>query len=339
MSYACGKVSGVMTATGPDKALRAWLPGYLALAVIWGASFLFIEVGVRELHPLYLTLGRVGAGALTLLAFLAVTRAGLPRDPRVWGHLAFTAAVGVALPFTLFGFGEQRVSSVLAGIWNATTPLVALPMAALAFRTERMTARRAAGILVGFLGVLVVLGVWRDPGGAELTGQLLCFAAAACYGVAIPYQKRFITGRAESGVSLSAAQLLIAVAQLAVIAPLVAGAPPVPSRLSADVIASVLALGALGTGLAFVLNFRVIQVAGATTSASVTYLIPIVATVIGVVALEEHLTWNQLVGALVVLAGVAISQGVLSHRRGRHRVVPLPGGAATAGGAVEPART
>jgi drug/metabolite transporter (DMT)-like permease len=306
----------VSTGSAPDRLnLRAFLPGYLALAVIWGASFLFIKVGIRELHPLYLSLFRVGTGALTLLIVLAVMRVRLPRDPKLWAHLSVVGAFGVALPFTLFGFGEERVSSVLAGIWNATTPLIALPMAVLAFRTERLTARGAAGIGIGFAGVLTVLGVWQGVGGSQLTGQLMCFGAAACYGVAIPYMKRFVAGRSESGVALSAAQLVTATVQLAIVTPLLVGAPPAPTGLSLDVIGSVLALGALGTGLAFVINMRNIRLAGASTASTVTYLIPIAATVIGVLALDERLSWYQPVGAVVVLAGVAVSQGVLRRRK------------------------
>ena len=305
-------MSGVNAAAAPDKAhLSSWFPGYLALAVIWGSSFMFIKIGIRELHPMYVALGRVTAGALTVALVLLITRSRLPRDPRVWGHLAVVGAVGVAIPFTLFGYGEQRVASVLAGIWNATTPLVVLPVAVLVFRTERMTVRRTAGIVLGFVGVLTVLGVWRGVGGVQLTGQLLCFGAAVCYGFAIPYQRRFLSGLPDSGVAIPAGQLAMAAVELAIVAPFVAGAPPSPTRLSADVIASVLALGALGTGLAFVLMFRVIRFAGASASASVTYLLPIVATVIGVLGLGEHIRWNQPVGALVVLAGVAVSQGFL----------------------------
>ncbi|WP_326561702.1 DMT family transporter [Micromonospora sp. NBC_01796] len=308
------------TPSAPDSNVRAWLPGFLAVAVIWGASFLFIKIGVRELHPLYVTLGRAGAGALTLLVALAVLRDRLPRDPVLWLHLTVVATVGVALPFTLFGYGEQRVSSILAGIWNATTPLVVLPMAVLVFRTERMTARRGIGLVLGFVGVLVVLGAWQGLGGAQFTGQLFCFAAAVCYGLSIPYQKRFIAGRPESGLALSAGQLLVATVLLAIIAPLVAGAPPAPTGLSPEVIGSVLALGALGTGLAFVINLRTIRLAGASTASTTTYLIPIFAVLIGVLALDEHLAWYQPVGAVIVLLGVAVSQRLIF--RGRRRAAP-----------------
>jgi drug/metabolite transporter (DMT)-like permease len=308
----------VTTLIGPDTGrapLRAWLPAFLPLAAIWGTSFLFIKVGVRELHPLWLTFGRVATGAAVLLIILLVTRDRLPREPRAWAHLAVVGALGVTAPFTLFGFGEERVSSVLAGIWNAATPLVALPLAALVFRTEVLTRARVAGIAIGFAGVLVVLAVWRGVGGTQLTGQLMCFGAAMCYAVAIPYQRKFLAGRPGSGVSFAAGQLLAALVQLAVLAPLVAGAPPVPTELSPEVIASVLALGAFGTGLAFVINMRTIRLAGASTAATVTYLIPIVAVLIGALALDEHLTWYQPVGALIVLSGVAVSQGVLVRLR------------------------
>jgi drug/metabolite transporter (DMT)-like permease len=304
----------VTTPSAPDSNVRTWLPGFLAVAVIWGASFLFIKIGVRELHPLYVALGRVGAGAFTLLVALVVLRDRLPRDPLLWLHSTVTAGIGVALPFTLFGYGEQRVSSILAGIWNATTPLVVLPMAVLIFRTERMTARRAIGMTLGFVGVLVLLGAWQGVGGAQFTGQLFCLGAATCYGLSIPYQKRFVAGRPESGLALSATQLLVATAQLAIVAPLVAGAPPAPTDLSLDVVASVLALGALGTGLAFVINMRTIRVAGASTASTVTYLIPIFAVLIGVLVLDEHLAWYQPVGAVIVLTGVAVSQRLFVRR-------------------------
>jgi drug/metabolite transporter (DMT)-like permease len=302
--------------SAPDSARRFWfLPGFIALGAIWGSSFLFIKVGVSELHPVYVTLGRVALGAVVLLVVLLAVRDKLPRDPRLWAHLVVLGVVGIAVPFTLFGYGTERIPSLLAGIWNATTPLMALPLAALVFRTERLTTRRAIGIAIGFVGVLVVLGVWQGVGGATLTGQLMCFGAAFCYGIAIPYQKRFVAGAAGSTLALTTAQLLAATAVLAVASPLLAGAPPAPTSVSPEVIGSVAALGVLGTGLAFVLHLRNNRLVGASAASMVTYLIPVFAVLVGVTVLGETLTWFQPVGALVVLAGVAIAQGVVRLRR------------------------
>jgi drug/metabolite transporter (DMT)-like permease len=304
----------------------------LLLAAIWGCSFLFISIGVRELHPAYLALGRVVAGALVLLIILAIKRESLPREPRIWAHTFVLGAIGSALPWTLFGYGEQRVPSLLAGIWNGITPLVVLPIAVLVFRTEKFTLQRAIGLLLGFVGMLFVLGAWQLHGGADLTGQLLCMAAACSYGVAIPYQKRFIAGSKLSGTALSAGLLLCAAVQLAVVAPIVAGhAPPMPWSLSLEVVASVVALGALGSGIAFVLNLRLIRLIGASMTSMVTYVMPIFAIIVGVLVLDEHLTWYQPVGALIVLTGVAVSQGMVSAVRSALRPkTPVEAGIAPA---------
>ncbi len=313
-----GAVSAVVDTTPAGRRL-GFLPGFVLLAAIWGSSFLFIKVGIRELHPLYVTLGRVALGMVTLLVILMVMRERLPRDLRLWGHLTVLGVVGVAVPFTLFGYGEQHIPSLLAGIWNATTPLVAMPLATLVFRTERLTLRGVVGIVTGFVGVLVVLGVWQPVDGGSLAGQLMCFGAAACYGVAIPYQRRFIADHPASTLSLTAAQLVAATALLAVVAPVVAGPPPVVTSLSPEVVASVAALGALGTGIAFVIHLRNNRIAGATVASMVTYLIPVFAVLVGVVVLGEGVTWHQPVGAVVVLLGVSVAQGYRPRLRRRVR--------------------
>ncbi|MGW6281560.1 DMT family transporter [Kribbella sp. NPDC055071] len=309
--------------TTPDKPpVQTWLPTMLALAAIWGCSFLFISVGVRELPPLYLALGRVVAGAVVLLAILAVKREALPRSRRVWAHSFVAGAIGSAVPWTLFGYGEQRIPSLLAGIWNGITPLIVLPIAVLLFRTERFSPQKVVGLLVGFAGMLVVLGAWRIEGGADLLGQGLCMLAAVFYGLAIPYQKRFLAGTALSGTALSATLLLCATVQLAIVAPIATRqAPPMPWTLSLNVVLSVVALGALGSGLAFVLAMRNIRLIGASRSSMVTYLMPIFSIIVGVVVLHEHITWYQPVGGLVVLLGVAVSQGLLGSLRRKQGVV------------------
>lgn len=318
------------TVTTPDSAsdqvpAQAWVPTMLALAAIWGCSFLFISVGVRELPPLYLALGRVVAGAVVLLAILAVKREPLPRSPRLWAHSFVVGAIGSAIPWTLFGYGEERIPSLLAGIWNGITPLIVLPIAVLLFRTEKFSAQRGFGLLIGFVGMLVVLGAWRVQSGADLLGQGLCMLAAFFYGLAIPYQKRFLAGTTLSGTALSTTLLLCATVQLAIVAPLVTGqAPPAPWSLSPKVLLSVLALGALGSGFAFVLNMRNIRLIGASRSSMVTYLMPVFSIIVGVIVLHEHITWYQPVGGLIVLAGVAVSQGLFKNLGGSGRRRPLP---------------
>jgi drug/metabolite transporter (DMT)-like permease len=290
----------------PPVAPRHWLPALLGLAAVSGTSFLFIKVAVREVHPMYVALGRVGLAALVLLVVLAVRGEPLPRGSLSWWHLSSAAAFGVAAPFTLISYGEQWIASALAGVWTATTPLFALPVAALVFRTERMTVRRTVGLVLGVLGVAVTLGSWHPTGTGQIAGHLLCLAAAGCYGVAIPYQKRFLVEGARRAVAVAAAQLLAATAQLAVLAPLVAGPPPALTRLPITAVGSVLTLAVVGTALGLLLSLRNIRLLGATGAATVTYLVPVVAVIAGVAFLGERLAWHHLLGAIVVLAAIAI---------------------------------
>lgn len=332
------------TRTAPDQPrTSSWLLPFLVLALIWGASFLFIKVALTDLHPLYVALARISIGAVTLLVLLVATRDRLPSGLAVWGHLTVAALFLNSIPFTLFSYGERHVSSLVAGIWNATTPLSTLIVALAVLPTERPTRAKILGLVLGFVGVLTVLGFWRGLGGADLTGQLMCLAAASSYGVGVPYIRRFLIGRpvsgqastpgrGTSGPALATGQLLVASLQLAVVAPIVAGTPTWPTHWSGQVLASVLALGALGTGIAFVLNYRVIRLAGATSASTVTYLIPVVSTTLGVMVLGEHLTWNQPVGAVVVLVAVAVSQGFFA-RLGRSAVsTPSAASSASVGG-------
>ncbi|MFI7111857.1 DMT family transporter [Nonomuraea sp. NPDC050227] len=293
-----------------SEATGRWLPAFLLLAAIWGNSFFFIKIAVGALHPLQVSFGRMAVGAATLLVALAVTRRPLPRDPRLWGHFQIASVVLTTLPFTLFAYGEQYVSSVVAAIWNATTPLCTLAFT-LVLRAERATAARAAGLGLGFAGVMVVLGVWQPMAGGQLGGSLACFGAALCYGVGGAYMGRFITGRrSEPPVVLAAGQLLTGAAQLAVIT-LVAGVPLVDTAAPAEVWWSLLGLGGLGTGVAYLLLYRVQAQAGVTTTSTVTYLLPVFAVASGVLLLDETITWNQPVGALVILLAIALTQGAL----------------------------
>jgi drug/metabolite transporter (DMT)-like permease len=282
----------------------SWPTRFVLLAIAWGSTFLFIKVGDEAFTPLQVSLGRVILGTATLVAILAVRGERLPSGPRVWGQLAIAAVLLNVAPFTLFAYGERHVSSVLAGIWNATVPLFTLPIAMLALADERATPRRLAGLGIGFVGVLIVLGVWRGVGATSLTGNLLCLGAAASYGLGFPYTRRYLAHRRDGPLALATAQIVCATAILAILTALFSSAP---HGVAAKHILSILALGVIGTGLTFVLNYSLIREVGATVTSTVTYVIPIVSTVLGVVALGEPLSWNQPAGAAVIVAGAALT--------------------------------
>jgi drug/metabolite transporter (DMT)-like permease len=249
-----------------------------------------------------------GAVALTVLALLRRERVRFSRAE--WLHLAVAALLFNGLPFVLFAWGETRTSSVLAGIWNAATPLFTLPFALLLVRAERIGAVRVASVLAGFAGVLVVLGPWRGTGGGAFAGNLACVAAAASYGLGFAYTRRML-GNAHSPVALAVGQLLCAVVELSVVALPVDGAP---SGVSGRSVASVAALGVLGTGIAYVLNYDVIRRAGITIASTVTFVIPLFSTLLGVAVLHERLRWNAPLGGLVVLLAAAGVQGRFARR-------------------------
>src|SRR3954469_4513233 len=164
---------------------------FVALTLIWGASFLFIKIGVEALAPLQVAFGRMLFGALTLLTVSLVRRESLPNEPRVWGHLVVAATLANTVPFTLFAYAEQHITSALASIGNATVPLFTLLFALVFLPSERPTLRRGLGLAVGFFGVLVGLGAWRGvTASPDAAGMLLILVAAACYGASGVYMRR-----------------------------------------------------------------------------------------------------------------------------------------------------
>lgn len=281
-----------------------WRLAFGVLACVWGSSFALMEIALRDLGPLEVAVGRVVLGTAALAVLVLVARDRLPRFGPVWGHLFVIALLFNSVPFVLLASGQERIPSALAGLINATTPLMAAVATFALLPGERPTRRRALGLVVGFAGVVVVLGPWRGIGGGALAGELLVLGATACYGLAFAWTRRFLSGRPESGTVLSAAQLLLATVQLAVVALLFGTAP---DGIGAPTVLALLGLGCLGTGVMYVLNFHIVRVAGATTASTVTYLVPIVATLLGVLALGETLTWNEPLGAAVVLLGVTVS--------------------------------
>jgi len=262
-------------------------------------------------------LARLMTGALALVLVLAIRRQSPQLGAADLGHLAILGVVSNVAPFYLFAWGEQRVSSSLAGVSNATTPLFTVALAMAALPDERPTAARVFGLVTGFLGAVVILAPWR-PGATlgTLSGELACLGAAACYGVGFVYTRRFVSGRALTPLALAAGQVAAAAVVMALVAPAVATGPV---HLTARVVAAVVVLGAVNTGLAYLVYHALVREAGATASSTVTYLIPVVAVVLGVVALGERAGWNLLAGGAIVIAGVALTEGRLTGRRLRWR--------------------
>ena len=282
-----------------------WRLRFVALSLIWGFSFLLIKVGTDGYAPFQVTLGRLLFGTAVLGAVMAVRRERLPRSARTWGHLLVAAFLLNALPFSLFAYAELTIPSTLAGICNATSPLWGMALSLVALSEDRPTRRRVAGLGLGFLGVLTVLGAWQGFSGLDLGGTAMALLASLSYPVGWIYVHRTLAGTGSSTLALTGSQLFLGTVQLALVTPLFTSFPthfPLMPTLA------VVALGALGTGLAVLLQYGLVQEVGPTTAQMVTYLIPVIATAAGVVLLGERLSWNTPVGALVVLAGAALTQ-------------------------------
>jgi drug/metabolite transporter (DMT)-like permease len=247
-------------------------------------------------------------GAVAVLLVLVWQRGRLPARGRVWGHVAFVGLMTNVIPFTLFGWAETQVSSVLAGLFNAATPLFTAVFALAIVPFERLTRRRVTGLLIGFAGVMVVMGVWQGLSG-DLAGSLACLGATACYGIGVPWTRRHLSIRPEGAASLMSAQLICSTTIMALLCLAFSRTPAGP--ISVQAFGAVVLLGALATGLAFVWMFRVIAIAGSVVSASVTYATPLVSTLLGIVVLGEAVSWNQPVGAVIVLLGAAMVQGLI----------------------------
>ncbi|MEW2292482.1 DMT family transporter [Streptomyces sp. NPDC006743] len=319
--------SSAPTPTAPPGRARGplhWRVRFAFLALVWGFSFLFMKVGTRSFAPFQVTLGRLVFGTAVLAVAMAVKRERLPRGARTWGHLAVAGLFLNALPFSLFAYSELTIPSTLAGICNATSPLWGMALSLVALSEDRPTRVRVAGLGLGFLGVLTVLGAWQGFHGPDARGTAMALLASLSYPVGWIYVRRTLAGAAESHLSLTGGQLLLATAQLAVVTPLFTS---VPSHVGVFPLLAVAALGALGTGVAMLVQYGLVAEVGPTTAQMVTYFVPIIAAGAGVAVLGERLSWSTPVGAVIVLAGAALSQARPGHgaRRARAAASTAPG--------------
>ncbi len=285
---------------------RAWLL-LLALSVLWGGSFFFVGVAVHELPPLTIAASRVGLAALALLAVLRLSGVALPRDPLVWRAFLVMGLLNNVIPFSLIIWAQGQIPSGLASILNATTP-ISTALVAHAFTTdEKLTPNRAAGVLLGLAGVVILLGPDLLAGlGGNVMAQGAVLVATVSYACAATFGRRF-RRLGVPPLATASGQLL---GSSAILLPLVLLAErswllPLPSL---PVLAALLALALVSTALAYVIFFRVMAQAGSNVNL-VTLLVPVSAILLGVLVLGEALSLRHFAGMAVIALGLAAIDG------------------------------
>ncbi len=300
----------------------------LLLAFIWGWSFLLIKVIVESVPPTFLAWGRIVLGLAVILAFLRLGRERFPQR-RTWGHLLVLGVAMSVMPFTVIAWGEEHITSALTAVLNACTPLFTAAFASWLLR-ERLRVPQVAGLAIAFGGVAVLAGLGGgDLASSSLMGSLAVVLGASGYGFGFAYAHRFV--RQLTPMQLSAGQLAAACVLLLPVAGANVAAGSV--RLHWLGLLCLFLLGTVGTGYGYLLNYRTLQESGATTASLVTYLVPVVGVSAGVLVLDEPFSYRLLLGGLIVVLGIALTQGrLLGAREPAPEAVPAPG-AGSGGGA------
>jgi drug/metabolite transporter (DMT)-like permease len=290
-----------------SAATKPWVGMYLVAGLIWGGSFLFVEYALTALSPIGVAFWRTLFGALAMLVAIAIYGSKLPKSFEVWKRLTIAGLLMSSVPFSLFAYAQQHVSSALAGIINSITPIATVIVVLIAFRTEKVKTHVLWGLLIGLIGVLVVLGVWEGFGSNEPLAIIAMLVAVTCYGIGTPYVRNQIAPlNLPTEVSVFGQIGTAAVTLLPIYffeESLFIGS------ISIEAVLSVIAIGALGSGVAYLLYYKVLSTVGSALASSVTYITPIIAVILGVLILREDLHWYEPVGGLVVILGAAISQG------------------------------
>lgn len=281
------------------------------LSLIWGMSFLFMKVGVQDFPPVWVAGLRISFGAAFLLSFLRVTGRSLP-PRRFWGALLVAGFFSNAFPWILLPWAEIRITSGLASILNATTPLFTIVIASI-WDDEVFTVIRGVGVIVGFAGVSLLIDVdVRDLLADNLLAELAVLGASASYAVGAVWVRRTLRG--PSSHQLAAGQL---VAGAVLLSPVVLGTGAPAQMPSMPALGAVVALGVLGSGLAYLLYFRLLTEVGATRTMLVTYLVPVTALFWGWLVLDETFGLQTLAGMGAILFGVLL----VNSRRGQPAII------------------
>ncbi|MFL5186207.1 MAG: DMT family transporter [Microvirga sp.] len=307
--------------TASDWALLA------ILSIVWGGSFLFVGVAVRELPPLTIVALRVVTAASALLLTLRLMGVDLPRTRQVWSAFLGMSILNNVIPFTLIVWGQSHIASGLASILNATTPLFTVIVAHYLTEDERLTGQRFAGVIVGFAGVAVMIGAAAFASlDASILAQLAVLGAALSYGFSGVFGRRFKT-MGIPPLATAAGQVTVSSAILLPTA-LIVDRPWTLAMPSTGAIVSLAALGLVSTAFAYLIFFRLLARAGATNVGLVTFLIPVSAILLGVLVLGETLAMRHMAGMALIGGGLILIDGrLLSALKARFSVKePAPHG-------------
>lgn len=277
----------------------------LALSAVWGSSFMFIKIAVESAPAISVTAARVTIGGLLLLAAAWHAGQSLPRDARTWVMIVLAALFGNALPFTLISWGEERIDSGLAAILMAVMPLVTLVLAHFFTGDERITVRKAIGVLLGLVGLVVLIGPSTLAGlGSDLVRQVAVASAAACYAVNALITKRLL-GLPRRAL---AAAVVMASAGMLIPASIIIDRPWTLDP-SARSIMAVVMLGVVQTAVATMMMFALIRRQGASFFSQLNFVVPLFGVMYGAMLLGERPSANAYAALAVILAGIAIARG------------------------------
>lgn len=285
---------------GPVEALLL-----LALSSMWGLSFLFVELALRDLGPLWIVAGRTAVGGLVLVVLLHLRGRRLPTKAKIWGHLLVLGVMNNAIPWTALAWAQQSLPSGLTALLMAIVPTSTLLVSALV-GLERITNQRLLGLLLALGGVgAIVAEDLEQPG--RIVAVLVVVAATMLYASGAVYAKSFVSGSVPPLV-LASGQVLSAALVTIPLAFMLETTVPTPARLAGTTLVAVGLLGALGTGLAFLVFYTLIERVGATNATMTTYLIPLVAIAAGAIVLGERLGLAAAIGGALIVSGIWLAQ-------------------------------
>lgn len=274
---------------------------FLALGFFWGSSYLFIKFAVDDFGTFTLVALRLVVGAVLLWIVVRAAREALPREPRIYGHLAVMAVINITIPFLLITWAERSVDSSLAAILTAPVPLFAIVLSALFLHDEPLRLNGLVGLFIGFVGVVIVTSPGLTSAGGSIAGEIALLGAAFSYGAGAVYSRRYVRGLRPMIPAVF--QVTFAAILTGTVALLTER--PWEARPDAQAVLSIVWLGLLGSGLAYLIVFRLFAHWGATRTTMVAYVIPVVGIVLGYLALQEPVDGRLIAGTALIIAGIA----------------------------------